>query len=54
MTENVENLVLEHLRAIRADVTALREDSREIKQRLTSVESGIASIRRDNAAFTPM
>ena len=26
MTESVENLILEHLRAIRADVAAVRED----------------------------
>ena len=42
MTESVENLILEHLRAIRADVAAVREDVREIKQRLTSLANSVA------------
>ena len=41
MTESVENLILEHLRAIRADVAAVREDVREIKQRLTSLANSV-------------
>ena len=45
MTESVENLILEHLRAIRADVAAVREDVREIKQRLSSLEAAIAGLR---------
>ena len=49
MAENVENLVLEHLRAIRADIGMMKDDIREVKQRLTSLESGVAALRRDNA-----
>jgi predicted nuclease with TOPRIM domain len=49
MADNVENLILEHLRAIRADIGGIKEDSREIKQRLTSLEAGMAALRRDNA-----
>ena len=45
MTESVENVILEHLRAIRADVAAVREDVREIKQRLSSLEAAIAGLR---------
>lgn len=37
MTDNVENLILEHLRAIRADIGGIKEDVREIKQRLASL-----------------
>ena len=47
MTENVENLILEHLRAIRADIAAVKDDVREIKQRLTSLEAAVAGLRRD-------
>ena len=47
MTENIENLVLEQLRAIRADIASVKEDTREIKSRLIMAESGIASLRRD-------
>ena len=50
MTENVENLVLEHLRAIRADVSGIKDDVREIKHRLTSLEGAVAGIKRDQAA----
>lgn len=46
MTENTENLVLEHLRAIRADMADLRADVREIKTRLGNLEAGQGSIIR--------
>ena len=46
---NVENLILEHLRAIRSDIGLLRDDSREIKSRLTSVEQGMSMLRKDSA-----
>jgi chromosome segregation ATPase len=49
MTDNVENLILEHLRAIRADISGIKDDVREIKQRLTSLEAAVAGLRRDNA-----
>jgi septal ring factor EnvC (AmiA/AmiB activator) len=49
--ENIESLVLEQLRAIRADIASVKEDTREIKNRLVVVESGIATLRRDGADF---
>ena len=49
MTENVDNLILEHLRAIRGDITALRDDTREVKTRLTSLETAVSSMRRELA-----
>ena len=51
MPENIDNLVLENLRAIRADIAAVKEDTREIKARLAVVESGVAGLRRDNGDF---
>ncbi|MDA8260810.1 MAG: hypothetical protein M0Z99_35115 [Betaproteobacteria bacterium] len=51
MAENMDNLVLEQLRAIRADIASVKEDTREIKSRLVTVESGIASLRRDGADY---
>ena len=45
--ENVENFILEHLGSIRADIAGMRDDIREIKQRLSNVESGIGSLKRD-------
>ncbi|PWG61447.1 hypothetical protein [Sediminicurvatus halobius] len=49
MPDSVENLLLEHLRVIRSDLSAMKEDLREVKQRITSVESGVAGLRRDSA-----
>ena len=51
MADNVENLILEHLRAIRADIGGIKDDVREIKHRLTSSEAAVASIQRDYAMF---
>ncbi len=42
---NVENLILEHLRAIGGELVALRDDTREVKTRLTSLETAVSSIR---------
>ena len=44
MTNGTDNLVLEHLGAIRATVEALREDNREIKMRLGILEQQYASL----------
>ncbi len=49
MPENVDNLILEHLRAMRSDITALRDDSREVKSRLTSLETAVSAMRREIA-----
>jgi uncharacterized coiled-coil protein SlyX len=53
MTENVENLVLEHLRALRNELREFRtrhnEDMSDIKQRLTMLERGIGGMKRDTA-----
>ena len=49
MTDNIENLILEHLRAIRADVAETKADVREVKHRLTSLEGAVAGLRRDEA-----
>jgi tetrahydromethanopterin S-methyltransferase subunit G len=53
MSENIENLVLEHLRALRNEVAGLRtemhEEFREVKLRLGSVETAVVAVRRDSA-----
>jgi len=41
-----KNLVLEHLRHIRGAVDALREDMREVKERLGTLEANYASVSR--------
>lgn len=56
MTESVENLVLEHLRALRTELAQVKDDTSEIKMRLTSIderltlaEKGIANVHGDFA-----
>lgn len=44
-----DNLVLEHLRALRSDVATIREDVREVKSRITSLEHSVAGIHSDIA-----
>ncbi len=48
--ENIENLIIEHLRIIRSDVASVKSDVNEIKSRITSVEHGIATIRHESAS----
>lgn len=40
MTDNVENLILEHLRTLRSKIDQIADDVREIKQRVVTLESG--------------
>lgn len=47
MTAETENLVLEHLRAIRSDIADIKRDSRDTKARLASIESYIATLHGD-------
>ncbi len=49
MSENIENLILEHLKKIQAEQAASRERDNEIMSRLSNIESGIARISRDEA-----
>lgn len=47
MADDVNNLVLEHLRAIRADLRDGRDTMLEQGNRLTRMEIGLAGLRRD-------
>jgi len=49
MTDNVENLILEHLKKIQAEQAATRERDREMMARTSQIESMVARIGRDNA-----
>lgn len=48
MTDNVENLILEHLRAMRGDLASIKDDTREVKGRLVSLEASVGALRRDH------
>lgn len=49
MSDNVENLVLELLKAIRQDVQTLKADNRDIKMRLASIEGHMATFHMEVA-----
>jgi hypothetical protein len=49
MTNNLENLVLEHLRHIRSRVDQLVEDNNDLKHRMSSLESAMVSVKREVA-----
>jgi uncharacterized coiled-coil protein SlyX len=44
MTENVENLILEHLKRFQATLDRVERDIREVKTRLGTLEGGQAAI----------
>lgn len=46
---NVESLVLEQLRTIRADIGTIKHDTREATHRIGRIEISIAGLRRDMA-----
>ncbi len=51
MTSETDNLILEHLRQLRNDITNFRQqvtdDMADIKNRLSGVESGMALVTRE-------
>ena len=49
MTDNVDNLLLEHLKAIRADIGTIKMDLKENTTRLGRIEVAVAGLRRDIA-----
>jgi hypothetical protein len=48
-TDNVENLVLEHLRHIRWKVDQIGDDMTDLKMRISSLESTMISIKHEVA-----
>jgi hypothetical protein len=49
MAEGTDNLILEHLRQLRAGMDGLCEDMHEVKGRLTSLENRIALLQGEVA-----
>jgi hypothetical protein len=46
---DTDNIILEHLRALRADTGDLKSDLRDVKARLASIESYIATLHGESA-----
>jgi hypothetical protein len=51
MIDNIERLMLDQFRVLRAEVASVKDDTREMKTRLVVIEAGISSLRRDNGDF---
>jgi len=53
MTENIDNLILEHLKGFRNEFKTFKskydEDMKDLKARLTTLERGIGSMKRETA-----
>ncbi|MEQ9640013.1 MAG: hypothetical protein RIM84_08310 [Alphaproteobacteria bacterium] len=49
MNDKVENLLLEHMRALRAKQDEFSTDMQVVKSRLTNIELSLAAMRRENA-----
>lgn len=51
--ENVENLIVEQLRALRSDIAGMRSEMhaefKDVKARLNHIDASTAGIRRDSA-----
>ena len=47
MTENVENLILEHLRHMRSKIDGISEGMDDLKARMTSLESSMVGVKRE-------
>ena len=46
--ETAQKVIQEHLRAMRTDISGIREDMHEVKQRLNSLEAGVGVLKKDS------
>ena len=51
MADDPDDLILVYLRRIDAKVDAMAQDIRELKERVSSLEIAVASVRRDIAVL---
>jgi len=51
MADDPDNLILVYLRRIDTKVDAMAQDIRELKERVSSLEIAVASVRRDIAVL---
>jgi uncharacterized protein (UPF0335 family) len=49
MSDNTENIVLEHLRHIRSRVDQIADDMSDLKQRISGIESSMVLVKREIA-----
>ena len=55
--ENVENIVIGHLKSLRSEVATMRSDMqaefKDVKARLSHLDASMAGVRRDGALSAP-
>ena len=53
MSDNVENLILEHLRVLRSEIQTMRTEMhtefKDVKLRMSSIENAMVSVKHDSA-----
>lgn len=45
---NIDNIIIEHLKAIRAEIVEVKSDTSDIKQRLHSLDTSVIDQRRSD------
>jgi uncharacterized protein (UPF0335 family) len=50
MTDDIDNLIIEHLRHIRGRVDRIAEDMGDMKHRMSSLESAMVLVKREVSA----
>ena len=50
MSENVDNIILEHLRHIRGRVDQVADDMSDLKHRMSSLEHAMVAVKREVAS----
>ena len=48
MTDQIDNIILEHLKAIRFELAEIKADTSDIKLRLHSVDTSVIELRRND------
>lgn len=52
MTEQIDNLILEHLKRFQAGPDRIERELKEVKNRLSQLEISVAAVRGDAAHFS--
>ena len=48
MTENIDNLILEHLKALRLELAEVKADTSDMKSRLRGIDASLIDLRRND------
>jgi len=53
MSDNVENMILEHLKVLRSEIQTMRTEMhtefKDVKLRMSSIENAMVSVKHDSA-----